>query len=236
MTSAVSHRPPLRFHALTGWYDRAAEWTASASRIQQRLAQWAVLARPARVLDLGCGTGNLTRALALALPGATIYGLDPDRRALQIATTKLASTTPHVHLVEGSAQALPSALSELDLVTSCLVFHHLDPEVKSSALREIHRVLRPGGCALIADFDRPTTVAKQLLFTAVRWLDGARNTADHAAGSFQRILASSPLVDLVRLETHEVPIGTIGIWQLHRPGRMAANGHPTRYLLGGERP
>ena len=221
MPATRRHRPPLRYHALTGWYDRAAEWTAAASFIQQQVAQQAVCLGAERVLDLGCGTGNLTRALAQALPAASVTGLDPDRRSLQIAQARLLPTYTHVRLVEGSAQALPPGLGSFDLVASCLVFHHLDPEDKTQALREMHRVLRPGGHALIADFDWPASARRRLLFNAVRWLDGARNTADHANGRFPHILSASPFGEAQRLETHDVPIGTIGLWRLTRLAHAA---------------
>lgn len=234
MTDALSHRPPLRYHALTGMYDRAAEWTASASRIQARVARIAAGLGAQRVMDVGCGTGNLTRALSRALPAAYVCGVDPDARALSIASAKLTPADAKVHLVQAYAQSLPESLVDFDLVASCLVFHHLDPPIKYEALRAIHRALRPGGRVLIADFDRPTSAPKRLAFNLVRWLDGAPNTADHAGGSFPRILGAPPFAGVEHLETHDVPIGTISIWQLRRSCAADANADLTTHLMGGQ--
>ncbi len=216
MTDSPDYRPPLRLHALTGWYDRLAEWTAAASFLQEELAAHAAPMRPQLVLDVGSGTGNLSAALAAALPRARIVAVDPDARALGLAREKYAGALPQVQWLAGYAQRLPASLQEVELTASCLVFHHLDPTVKRAALKEMHRVLRPGGRALIADFDRPTTALKRLLFNSVRLLDGAVNTAAHADGTFTDVLRASPFARVERVATYEVPIGTVGMWELVR--------------------
>lgn len=216
MTSSPFYRPPLRLHALTGWYDRLAEWTAAASFLQEELAALAAAVRPWQVLDVGCGTGNLTAALAAAMPRARIVAVDPDARALGLAREKYARALPQVQWLTGYAQRLPGPMEGFDLAASCLVFHHLDPDIKHGALQEMHRVLRPGGRALIADFDRPSTAIKRLLFNGVRLLDGAVNTAAHADGAFIDVLRAAPFARVDRLATYEVPIGTVGLWELVR--------------------
>jgi ubiquinone/menaquinone biosynthesis C-methylase UbiE len=53
----------------------------------------------------------------------------------------------------GTAESLPVASGTADVVVSTLVLHHLPPDVQSAAAREMRRVLRPGGTALIADIE-----------------------------------------------------------------------------------
>jgi ubiquinone/menaquinone biosynthesis C-methylase UbiE len=216
MTDSTYYRPPLRLHALTGWYDRLAEWTAAASFLQEELAAHAAAMQPRRVLDVGCGTGNLTAALAAAVPQARIVALDPDARSLALAREKFAGALPRVQWLAGYAQAIPEPLQDFDLAASCLVFHHLDPDIKRAALQEMHRVVRPGGRALIADFDRPSSGLKRLLFNGVRLLDGAINTRAHAHGDFPAALRAAPFARVERVATYEVPIGTVGLWELVR--------------------
>jgi ubiquinone/menaquinone biosynthesis C-methylase UbiE len=104
--------------------------------------------RGQRVLDIGCGTGNLLRALDRDHPGLDLAGIDPDRRALRRAGRKVRGA----RLDQGSAASLPYPDASLDLVLSTLMFHHLDGATKQATLAEVRRVLRPGGSLLLADF------------------------------------------------------------------------------------
>lgn len=88
------------------------------------------------------------------------------------------------------------------------------PLAKTQALAEIRRVLAPGATAVIADFDRPTGAGKRLAFGAVRILDGHVNTAAHANGDFELILAHAGFSSIRRVLQTEVPIGTVSVWGL----------------------
>ena len=104
----------------------------------------------AQVLEIGCGTGNLTLTAKRAQPGVDIVGLDPDPRALTRARKKARGLTG-IRFEQGYAQKLPYADGSFDRVLSSMMLHHLDPEVKASALAEAFRVLRPGGGIHIVD-------------------------------------------------------------------------------------
>ncbi|HXH58239.1 class I SAM-dependent methyltransferase [Iamia sp.] len=90
----------------------------------------------ATVLDLAAGTGKLTRLLVPT--GAEVVAVEPvaEMRAL------LEASTPTVDVRDGTAEHLPLAGASVDAVTVAQAFHWFDAEV---ALREIARVLRPGG-------------------------------------------------------------------------------------------
>jgi ubiquinone/menaquinone biosynthesis C-methylase UbiE len=104
----------------------------------------------ARVLEIGCGTGNLTSRAHRAQPGATVTGIDPDPRALKRGRRKIRNTRA-VRFERGYAQALPHEDGAFDRVLSSMMLHHLDPEVKVAAISEAFRVLRPGGSMHIVD-------------------------------------------------------------------------------------
>ena len=93
----------------------------------------------ARVLDIGCGCGK--NLAALTQKGVRANGIDPDASAVEYCR--------HLGLPAevGSAEALPAADDSLD---GCLLDGVLQFTDVPVALREIHRVLRPGGCVLIA--------------------------------------------------------------------------------------
>lgn len=110
--------------------------------------------RPLAVLDLGCGIGRFTPALAGAF-GGPVYGVDPSDRMRQIAVESAAH--PAVRYLAGSAEHIPLPAGSCDVVLMCLVIHHVDD--MAAGVAEISRVLRPGGRVLIrsafADRMRP---------------------------------------------------------------------------------
>jgi ubiquinone/menaquinone biosynthesis C-methylase UbiE len=104
----------------------------------------------AQVLEIGCGTGNVTPRLKSAQPGAQLTGMDPDPRALAKAGRKFA-TAAGIRLDRGYAQQLPYADESFDRVLSSMMLHHLDDDVKAAAVVEAFRVLRPGGSLHVVD-------------------------------------------------------------------------------------
>jgi ubiquinone/menaquinone biosynthesis C-methylase UbiE len=120
-------------------------------------------ARPGdRALDIGCGTGFFTRAMAEAVaPGGTALGVDPDEEVLVQARRKTRPT--NCTFARGTAEALDAPDAAYDLVVSSLMMHHLPEQMRPRAIREMFRVLRPGGRVLIADFRPPKTRVGRLL-------------------------------------------------------------------------
>lgn len=94
---------------------------------------------PPRILDIGCGTGG--NSLALARHGEVI-GFDVSDRAFRISMDR-----PYRHRVVGSAERLPFADRCFDLVSALDVLEHLDDDL--AAASELHRVLTPSGAAVV---------------------------------------------------------------------------------------
>ena len=118
------------------------------------LAHWlcAVAARvPAAqdILDLGCGTGRFTQALA-DLYGARALGIDPSRAMLAQGGGK--ATSSDVRFVCAAAEAVPAADAAFDLIFSSMAFHHFAD--RDAAARECRRVLKPGGFVVIRNATR----------------------------------------------------------------------------------
>ena len=103
---------------------------------------------PRRVLDLGCGTGRLLEDLRRRLPEAELVGVDPSEGMLAVARRRLAGE-PGVRLEVATAARLPLPDASVDVVTTTMSFHHW--EAQDASLREVARVLAPGGRLLIAD-------------------------------------------------------------------------------------
>ncbi|MBZ5661507.1 MAG: bifunctional demethylmenaquinone methyltransferase/2-methoxy-6-polyprenyl-1,4-benzoquinol methylase UbiE [Acidobacteriia bacterium] len=115
----------------------------------------AILRDPqARVLDLCCGTGDLAFAFRKQSPqGAQITGSDFVPEMLVRARAKAAASDAKVEFVEADALALPFSADSFDLVSCAFGFRNLVNYERG--LREIHRVLTPGGSAAILEFAEP---------------------------------------------------------------------------------
>ncbi len=100
-----------------------------------------------RFLDVGCGTGALLRALSRSFPATQLAGIDPSREMLRVARQKLGAS---VDLRVAWAEGIPYPNDRFDVVASCSVFHYLRQPVV--ALKEMLRVLRPGGSLVITDW------------------------------------------------------------------------------------
>ena len=140
------------------------------------------------VLDLAAGTGKLTRALVAA--GATVLAVEP------VAEMR-AALPASVQALAGTAEAIPLADGSVDLVTVAQAFHWFDGD---AALREIHRVLRPGGrLALLWNRrveDADINIAIEALVEPYR--QGTPTHSDGAwRGAFERTTLFGPLEEHV---------------------------------------
>src|SRR5579883_332352 len=139
-------------------YDTQVEvlFTGAADVMRRRamkpIAEWLAgrNQRQLRGLDVGCGTGRMLAFLHDAWPGVRWTGLDLSPPYLAEAR-RLIGRTARVKLIEGAAEKLPFEDANLDLVVSSFLFHELPPDVRLAVLKEMARVLKPGGLVVIVD-------------------------------------------------------------------------------------
>lgn len=115
-----------------------------------------------RVLDLASGTGDL--AFAAEARGARVTGLDLTPRMLTFAQTKAATLKSNATWVAGDMCAMPIADQQFDVVTTGYGLRNV-PDL-NGALREIHRVLKPGGRMCSLDFDKPEASWLRVIYLA----------------------------------------------------------------------
>jgi SAM-dependent methyltransferase len=129
-----------------------------------------------RVLDIGCGTGNLLAALQASFPRAELTGIDPSRALLGKARGR--SELEAVELIEAGAETLPLPGERFDRVLSLLVLQEFpDPQ---AALSEMRRVVKPGGTIAGCQWDfngMPVIAGVMASITAVDPAAGAAITA-----------------------------------------------------------
>ena len=130
-------------------------WARSARAFQTTLKD-----PEARVLDLCCGTGDMTAALLGLRPtqAEPVIGLDFSAHMLSLARKKYSSA--NAQWVEGDAMHLPYADASFDLVTSAFGFRNLTNY--AAGLAEIYRVLKPGGHIGILDCNQPSGISGAL--------------------------------------------------------------------------
>ncbi|MEI7881712.1 MAG: ubiquinone/menaquinone biosynthesis methyltransferase [bacterium] len=119
-------------------------------------------------LDLACGTGDLTRRLAVKYPDGTVIGLDLTEAML--AQARQQGQPPHVRYVAGDMGHTGLPDNSVDIVTGSYALRNAGD--LQEALREIHRVLKPGGIAVFLDFSKPAHPLLQRLSHAILKLWG----------------------------------------------------------------
>jgi ubiquinone/menaquinone biosynthesis C-methylase UbiE len=108
-----------------------------------------IVHQPVSVLDVGCGTGKLLRRATTYWPEAQLIGVDPANGMIEMAKR----LTPNATFSTGMAEALPLQDASVDLALSTTSFHHWQDQ--AAGIREIARVLRPGGYFILVDASFP---------------------------------------------------------------------------------
>lgn len=166
----------------------------SEHRLHRQVVARLALDRPAAVLDVGCGTGTLTRQIYDALPADAprrVCGVDAAEAMIAVANKK-AGARPGLAFAAALAEELPYPDGSFDRVLSTFFFHHLNYGLKVKSLAEIARVLRPGGQAAILDVDVPYSLFGQVCAWSGFWLFHQAEIAENIRGKLRAALDESP--------------------------------------------
>ncbi|WP_437339981.1 class I SAM-dependent methyltransferase [Mycobacterium asiaticum] len=118
--------------------------------VYEKLIAQAELADGQRVLEIGCGTGNVVIRAKRSGPAIEAIGTDPDPLIVARARRK-ALGMAGIRFEQAYAQRLPFADGEFDRVLSSMMLHHVGADAKPAVAAEIFRVLRPGGQLHLVD-------------------------------------------------------------------------------------
>ncbi len=200
----------LRFSFWASVYDVSTRVIGYGTRFREATIQAMNLAsvkNGGAIVDAGCGTGQLISHLINKVEKmTTIIGIDPEPAMLAVARARLCHHETkgeggaRVKIVEGHLQHMPLEPASIDLVVSSMVFHHLDRRQKMRGLREIYRVLRPGGRFLLVDFGTNTSTnnsigRRQLMLASFLFFNALETIAgDFRSSVFDHFMGMLPVL------------------------------------------
>ncbi len=175
MTEPADHRDDVYTHG-----HAAVVVNQHARRTAEGCASFArhVIAPDARVLDVGCGPGSITVGLARWVPDGEVVAIEPGGDILDTARAAVVEAgVDNVVVAEGSVYELDYPDDSFDVAYAHQVLQHLTDPV--GALREMARVVRPGGYVAVRDSDYHTMCCFPEVPEIERWRDVYRKVARH---------------------------------------------------------
>ena len=189
------------------YYDLAVNLTTLGhARLLRKLTVDNALIKPSdSVLDVGCGTGEVTLLAKTRAKNGKVYGIDPAPEMITVARKKAARKGLDIDFRVGVIEALPFPDGSIEVVTSSLMMHHLPEDLKVRGIAEIYRVLKPGGRLLVADFMRPTGSLLNHLFIAFTRHQGLKSAIE----DLQKLLKAAGFGQIIQLDGNVLIIGFV---------------------------
>ncbi|HTW48609.1 MAG TPA: ubiquinone/menaquinone biosynthesis methyltransferase [Acidobacteriaceae bacterium] len=223
MFDAIAPRYDLLNHVLSCNTDRVWWWRAA-----RRFGQ--ILARPeARVLDICCGTGDMTLALLRRRPSSAEPVLAADFSPAMLALARKKLPADRAMIVQADALHLPVADGSLDLITTAFGFRNLANY--QAGLAEFFRALAPGGELGILDFSEPGGIVGKLYAFYFRRIlprlgariSGQRSAYTYLPESVAKFPAPPVLLEMMRsagftaVSWTPYSFGIAGLWRGAKP-------------------
>jgi SAM-dependent methyltransferase len=119
-----------------------------------------------RILDLGCGSGRSTEPYKVRFPNAEVWGVEPSAPLLRVAHKRAGAKHLEVNYRQAMAEQTQFPDGHFDLVSATILFHEVTAPAMKQVLREVRRILAPGGQLVIGD-----ELPFELMTDYERWYD-----------------------------------------------------------------
>jgi len=162
------------------------------ARYHQEIISLLELRKSDRILDLGCGTGVLTRLIAGHLDaraGGIATGIDAAAKMIVVAQKRRGTRTCRFEIA--AAENLPFEDESFEGVVSSLFFHHVPLDLKQKAMAEAFRVLVPGGRLVVADIHTPSSLLGSLTAHVARLLHAHSQIEENMQGVLPILIAEA---------------------------------------------
>ncbi len=213
MDKKPGYIPAFHFYLLNFIYDPILRLVREKT-FKTALVKQARLEKGHRALDIGCGTATLTILIKRACPDCEVLGLDGDPAILEVARRKIARAGLNITLIHGTAAVLPFPDSAFDRVFTSLILHHLTSDDRTHALKEILRVLKPGGELHIAELGKPHNALMAVISQVVGRLESAW---DFVKGLLPETLTRTGFVQVAETYRIATVFGTFALYRAQKP-------------------
>jgi ubiquinone/menaquinone biosynthesis C-methylase UbiE len=163
-----------------------------------------------RIVDLGCGVGQLTVALKERFPQAEVHGVDVGAPMVRYAHRRAVDLGAEVHFRQALAHRTGFDDGSVDLVSAYIMFHEVPVEVGREIVAEAYRILRPGGVFEVFDFPTPFVASSPYHRYAV-WIDHVFNKEPWSVEFMQ-----SDFTETLRNAGFAADFGGQQLWYVHR--------------------
>ncbi len=205
--------PALGYDWLSGLYDLTIKLTMPEKKFRNKLIEHLNPQSNEIILEFGFGTAQNLILGKNKNQITNFIGVDIDPKIKSIAVKKLNKIGLNIPLYLYDGNTLPFPDNHFDKVFSSLVFHQLDKGTKSNCLKELQRVLKPGGELLIGDWGKAKTTLMRIVFYFVQLLDGFKTTTDNVNGFMPWYISEAGFLQVKEVDFINTKIGTYSYYK-----------------------
>ncbi|SHG55382.1 class I SAM-dependent methyltransferase [Pedobacter caeni] len=216
MSTKKGYTPALAFDFLTRFYDLTIKITMPENKFRTRLIDQLAPKSGETILEFGYGTAQNLIKIHRQNPSVKLSGLDIDPKVKALAVKNMAKQGFILPIDLYDGKTFPYPDQYFDKVFSSLVFHHLDRDTKALCLKEIYRILKPGGTLTIGDWGKAKSKHMRLAFYLVQIVDGFKTTADNLNGLLPSYMSSAGFKNVTETGFINTQLGSYCYYQAEK--------------------